>query len=52
MAELDNQRNALRAWAVTAGHEVVDRPFESWKSGVDGAFEGDGKFDIYWAVKQ
>ena len=51
MAELDNQRNALRAWAVTAGHEVVDRPFESWKSGVDGAFEGDGKFDIYWAVK-
>ena len=51
-AELDNQRNALRAWAVTAGHEVVDRPFESWKSGVDGAFEGDGKFDIYWAVKQ
>ncbi|MCP1584625.1 polyketide cyclase [Pseudoxanthomonas mexicana] len=52
MAELDNQRNALRAWAVTAGHEVVDRPFESWKSGVDGAFEGDGEFDIYWAVKQ
>ena len=52
MAELDNQRNALRAWAVTAGHEVVDRPFESCKSGVDGAFEGDGKFDIYWAVKQ
>jgi hypothetical protein len=52
MAELDNQRNALRAWAVTSGHEVVDRPFESWKSGVDGAFLEDGKFDIYWAVKQ
>ena len=52
MAALDNQRNALRAWAVTAGHEVVDRPFESWKSGVDGAFEGDGEFDSYWAVKQ
>lgn len=52
MAELDNQRNALRAWAVTAGHEVVDRPYESWKSGVDASFEADGKFDIYWAVKQ
>ena len=52
MAELDNQRNALRAWAVTAGHEVVDRPYESWKSGVDGSFEAGGKFDIYWAVKQ
>ena len=52
MAELDNQRNALRAWAVTSGHEVVDRPYESWKSGVDGSFEATGKFDIYWAVKQ
>lgn len=52
MAELDNQRNALRAWAVTGGHEVVDRPYESWKSGVDASFEADGKFDIYWAVKQ
>ena len=52
MAELDNQRNALRAWAVTSGHEVVDRPYESWKSGVDASFEADGKFDIYWAVKQ
>lgn len=51
MAQLDNQRSALRAWAVTAGHEVVDRPYESWKSGVDGAFLEDGKFDIYWAVK-
>ncbi|CAN7269385.1 polyketide cyclase [Pseudoxanthomonas sp. LjRoot168] len=52
MAELDNQRNALRAWAVTSGHEVVDRPYEAWKSGVDGSFEATGKFDIYWAVKQ
>ncbi len=52
MAELDNQRNALRAWAVTAGHEVIDRPYESWKAGVDASFTADGKFDIYWAVKQ
>ena len=52
MSQLDNQRNALRAWAVTAGHEVVDRPYDSWKSGVDGAFLEDGKFDVYWAVKQ
>ncbi|MEL1265254.1 polyketide cyclase [Pseudoxanthomonas putridarboris] len=52
MAELDNQRNALRAWAVTGGHEVVDRPFESWKESVDASFTADGKFDIYWAVKQ
>lgn len=52
MSQLDNQRNALRAWAVTGGHEVVDRPYESWKSGIDGAFLEDGKFDVYWAVKQ
>jgi len=52
MSQLDNQRNALRAWAVTSGHEVVDRPYESWKSGIDGSFLEDGKFDVYWAVKQ
>ena len=51
MAELDAVRNALRAWAMTNGHEVTDRPYESWKSGVDQSFTADGAFDIYWAVK-
>ena len=52
MAELDAVRNALRAWAMTNGHEVTDRPYESWKSGVDQSFTADGAFDIYWATKQ
>ncbi|WP_454831656.1 polyketide cyclase [Pseudoxanthomonas wuyuanensis] len=52
MAELDAVRNSLRAWAVTAGHEVVDRPFESWNKGVDDSFSAEGEFDVYWAVKQ
>ncbi len=51
MAELDNVRNALRAWALTSGYEVVDRPYESWKSGVAGAFTENGEFDVYWTLK-
>ncbi len=51
MAELDAVRNSLRAWAMTNGYEVTDRPYESWKNGVDQAFTADGQFDVYWAVK-
>ena len=51
MAELDNVRNALRAWALTNGYEVVDRPYESYKSGVAGAFTENGQFDVYWTLK-
>ena len=52
MAELDAVRNSLRAWAMTNGYEVADRPYESWKGGVDQAFTADGAFDVFWAVKQ
>ncbi|MEP6906835.1 MAG: polyketide cyclase [Pseudoxanthomonas sp.] len=52
MAELDAVRNSLRAWAMTNGYEVTDRPYESWKDGVDQAFTADGAFDVYWAIKQ
>ncbi len=52
MAELDVARNSLRAWAMTQGHEVVERPYESWKGGVDDSFTADGQFDIFWQVKQ
>ncbi len=51
MAGLDVARNALRAWATTAGYEVTDRPYESWKGGVDKAFTTDGTYDVYWSVK-
>lgn len=51
MAELDNVRNALRAWALTSGHEVSDRPYEEWKSGVANAFTENGQFDVYWTLK-
>ncbi len=52
MAELDAVRNSLRAWAMTNGYEVADRPYESWKGGVDQAFTATGTFDVFWAVKQ
>lgn len=51
MAELDNVRNALRAWAATHGYEVKDRAYEDYKSGVAGAFTENGEFDVYWPVK-
>ncbi len=51
MAGLDVARNALRAWATTTGNEVIDRPYESWKGGVDKAFTTDGTYDVYWSVK-
>lgn len=51
MAELDNVRNALRAWALTSGYEVTDRPYEAWKSGVSNAFTENGEFDVYWTLK-
>ena len=51
MAELDNVRNALRAWALTQGFEVAGRPFEVYKNGVDTAFTADGEYEVYWTLK-
>lgn len=51
MAGLDVARNGLRAWAVTSGNEVIDRPYETWKDGIDKSFTPEGTYDIYWAVK-
>ena len=52
MAELENVRNAVRAWAMTHGHEVTDRPFELYKNGVDEAFTENGEFEVFWKLKQ
>ena len=51
MAGLDAVRNSLRAWAATSGNDVTERPYESWKGGVDKAFTPDGTYDVYWAIK-
>jgi uncharacterized protein YndB with AHSA1/START domain len=49
--ELENVRNALRAWALPRGYEVVNRPYEVYNNGIQGAFKEDGTFDAYWAIK-
>lgn len=51
MAELDAVRNSIRAWALTNGYEVTDRPYEVWEGGVDAAFTAEGEYDVYWAIK-
>ncbi|MEE7546078.1 SRPBCC family protein [Xanthomonas sp. Kuri4-1] len=51
MAGLDAVRNSLRAWAATSGNDVVDRPYEAWKGGVDKSFTQDGTYDVYWSIK-
>jgi hypothetical protein len=48
---LDNVHNALRAWALTQGLEVVDRPYDSYNNGIDQAFSENGQFDVYWPLK-
>jgi hypothetical protein len=51
MAELENVRNALRAWALTHGFEPTDRPYEVYKNGIDAAFTENGQYDVYWTLK-
>ncbi|WP_242108236.1 SRPBCC family protein [Luteimonas aquatica] len=51
MAELDNVRNALRAWTLTQGYEVTDRPYEVYKNGIDKAFSAEGEYEVYWTLK-
>ncbi len=51
MAELDSARNAVRAWALTQGYEVTDRPYEFYKNGVDSAFTENGEFEVYWTLR-
>ncbi len=52
MAELENVRNAVRAWAMTHGHEVTGRPFEYYVNGIDEAFTANGKFEVFWELKE
>jgi hypothetical protein len=50
--ELENAHNMMRAWALTQGYEVVDRPYDIYSNGIDAAFTADGKYEVYWALKQ
>jgi len=52
MAELENVRNAVRAWALTQGHEVVGRPYEFYENGIEQAFTANGEYEVFWTLKQ
>lgn len=52
LAELENVRNALRAWAITQGLQVTGQPYEVYKTGIDSAFTADGQYDVYWTLKK
>ena len=47
----DFDADALRAWALTSGHEVTGCAYESYKPGVANAFTENGEFDVYWPLK-
>ena len=53
MSNLQNVRDALRAWAMTRGYETIDRPYENWKNGIDPGFAPgqEGQYDVVWAIK-
>nr|WP_243720310.1 polyketide cyclase [Luteimonas aestuarii] len=51
MAELENVRNALRAWAMTHGHEAAGRPYEYYVNGIDAAFTAEGEYEVYWPLR-
>ncbi|MFL6592143.1 MAG: SRPBCC family protein [Luteimonas sp.] len=48
---LENVHNALRAWVLTQGQEVVDRPWDVYKNGIDQAITENGQYDVYWRLK-
>jgi hypothetical protein len=56
---LDTAHNALRAWALTQGYEVTDRPYDIYKSGIDKSFRDattapdsiGAEYEVFWTLK-
>jgi hypothetical protein len=51
MMSLENVHNALRAWSLTQGQDVTDRPWDVYKNGIDQAITENGQYDVYWMLK-
>lgn len=49
---LPQQRDILRAWAMTHGADTQDRPFEEYLGGVATMLNEDAQFKVYWPVKK
>ncbi|MEO5595947.1 MAG: polyketide cyclase [Lysobacteraceae bacterium] len=50
-AALPAVRDSMKAWAVTHGEDVTDRPWEVYNKGIAGSFVEDGEFAIFWPLK-
>lgn len=48
---LAQQRDILRAWAMTHGKDTQDRPFEEYLGGIATMMNEDAKFKVYWPIK-
>jgi hypothetical protein len=48
---LPRVRDQLRAWAMTRGADVTDRPFEEYLSPIPEMLAEDAHFKVYWPIK-
>jgi hypothetical protein len=48
---LPRVRDQLRAWAMTHGADVTDRPFEEYLDPIPKMLDEDARFKVYWPVK-
>jgi hypothetical protein len=48
---LPRVRDQLRAWAMTHGADVTDRPFEEYLDPIAKMLDEDAHFKVYWPVK-
>ena len=44
-------RDVLRAWAMTRGEDVADRPYEDYLDPVADIFSDTARFKVYWPLK-
>jgi hypothetical protein len=48
---LPRVRDQLRAWAMTHGADVTDRPFEEYLDPIEDMLTEDAHFKVYWPIK-
>jgi effector-binding domain-containing protein len=48
---LPRVRDQLRAWAMTHGADVTDRPFEEYLDPIKDMVNEDARFKVYWPIK-
>jgi hypothetical protein len=44
-------RDVLRAWTMTRGHDVTDRPYEEYLDPVADMLAEDARYKVYWPLK-